>query len=75
MHDSSTCADSECDLLAVANNLMSDFVASIQCVRRMTGKNVFICWRCAEEWYQARHMRACWNHNHAQADFCVSGNV
>ena len=58
--DLSKCADCGCDLLALANNNpVPGFVAAIQFVRRMTGKHVFICWRCADERYKARHMKAC----------------
>ncbi len=60
VRDSSKCADCGRDLLAFANNNpVRGFVAAIQFVRRMTGKNMFICWRCADERYKARHMRAC----------------
>jgi hypothetical protein len=60
MRDSSKCADCGCDLLAVAkNNPVPGFVAAIQFVRRVTGKHVFICWRCADERYKARQVRAC----------------
>jgi hypothetical protein len=61
MRDSSKCADCGRDLLAVAkNNPVPGFVAAIRfVVRRMTGKHVFICCRCADERYKARQMRAC----------------
>jgi hypothetical protein len=59
MRESSTCAACGCDLLAFAkHNQVPDFVAAIQFVRRVTGKNVFICWRCAGERYKARQVRA-----------------
>ena len=59
MCDSSKCADCGCDLLASANtNPVPGFVAAIQFVRRETGKQVFICWRCADERYKARQVRA-----------------
>jgi len=54
VRDSSKCADCGCDLLAFANNPVPGFVAAIQFVRRMTGRQVFICWRCADERYKAR---------------------
>jgi hypothetical protein len=58
--DVSKCADCGCDLLVVAkHNPVPGFVAAIQFVRRMTGKHVFICWRCADERYKARQMRTC----------------
>jgi hypothetical protein len=58
MRDSSKCADCGCDLLAVAkDNPVPAFVAALQFVRRMTGKNVFICWRCAAERYKARQKK------------------
>jgi hypothetical protein len=60
MRDSSKCADCGCDLLTGANtHPMPGFVVAIQFVRRMTGKNVFICWRCAGERYKARQVRVC----------------
>jgi len=59
MRESSKCADCGCDLLTVANNPVPGFMAAIQFVRCMIGKNVFICWRCAGERYKARQMRAC----------------
>jgi hypothetical protein len=60
MRDSSTCTDCGCDLLtATHNNPVPGFVAAIQFVRRMTGRQVFICWRCADERYKARQIRAC----------------
>jgi hypothetical protein len=60
MRDVSKCADCGCDLLAGANNNpVPGFVAAIEFVRRVTGKQVFICWRCAGERYKARHMKAC----------------
>jgi hypothetical protein len=59
MRDSSKCAGCGCDLLTVAHNHpVPGFVAAIQFVRRMNGKNVFICWRCAGERYKARQVRA-----------------
>jgi hypothetical protein len=58
--DSSKCADCGCDLLTVARtNPVPGVVAAIQFVRRMTGKQVFICWRCAGERYKARQLKAC----------------
>ncbi len=61
MRDSSTCAGCGGDLLAGANNNpVPGFVAAIQFVRRMTGKQVFICGRCAGERYKARHLK--WVH-------------
>lgn len=58
MRDSSQCADCGCDLLAVANNNpVPGFVAAMQFVRRMTGRQVFICWRCAAEQYKSRQMK------------------
>jgi hypothetical protein len=57
--DSSKCAECGCDLLAVAHNPVPGFAAAMQFVQRMTGKQVFICWRCADERYKARQMRAC----------------
>ena len=58
MRDSSKCADCGCDLLALADNHpVPGVVAAMQFVRRMTGKQVFICWRCADERYQARQMK------------------
>jgi hypothetical protein len=60
MRESSRCADCGCDLLAVdKNNPAPGVVAAIQFVRRMTGRQVFICWRCADERYKARQVRAC----------------
>ena len=60
VRDSSKCAGCGCDLLAGANNNpVPGFVAAIQFVRRMTGKHVFICWRCADVRYKARQMKAC----------------
>ncbi len=60
MRDSSKCADCGCDLLALAeNNPVPGFVAAIQFVRRMTDKHVFKCWRCADERYKARRVKAC----------------
>ena len=57
MRDSSKCADCGRDLLTVANNTpVPGFVAAIQFVRRVTGKQVFICWRCAGERYKARQV-------------------
>jgi len=44
----SKCAECGCDLLAGANkHPVPGFVAAIQFVRRVTGRNVFICSRCA----------------------------
>ena len=61
MRDSSKCAECGCDLLALAeHNPVPGFVAAIQFVRRMTGKQVFICGRCAGERYKARHLK--WVH-------------
>ncbi len=57
MRDVSKCADCGCDLF-VASELVPRLVTAIQFVRRMTGKNVFICWRCADERYKARQVRA-----------------
>ena len=58
--DSSKCADCGCDLLACEkNNPVPGLVAAIQFVQRMTGKQVFICWRCAGERYKARQLKAC----------------
>lgn len=58
--DSSKCADCGCDLLAgTKHNPVPGFVAAIQFVRHMTGRQVFICWRCAGERYKARQVRAC----------------
>ncbi len=60
MRDSSKCADCGRDLLTLAeNNPVPGFVAAIQFVRRMTGRQVFICWRCADERYKARQMKVC----------------
>ena len=60
VRDSSKCADCGRDLLALAeHNPVPGFVAAIQFVRRMTGRQVFICWRCADERYRARQMKAC----------------
>lgn len=57
---SSKCANCGRDLLACANNNpVPGFVAAMLFVRRMTGKDVFLCWRCAGERYKARQMRAC----------------
>jgi hypothetical protein len=59
VRDSSKCAHCGCDLLAFANNNpVPGFVSAIQFVRRMTGKQVFICWHCAAERYKARQVRA-----------------
>jgi hypothetical protein len=60
MRDSSKCADCGCDLLALADNHpVPGVVAAMQFVRRMTGKQVFICWRCAGARYKARQLKAC----------------
>ena len=60
MRDSSKCADCGGDLLACAkNNPVPGFVAAVQFVRRMTGKHVFICSRCADVRYKARQMKVC----------------
>lgn len=60
MRDTSKCADCGCDLLAVPkNNLVPGFVAAIQFVQRMTGKQMFICWRCADERHKARQLKTC----------------
>ena len=60
MRDSSKCAECECDLLAFAkNSTVPGFAAAIQFVRRTTGRQVFICWRCADERYKARQMKVC----------------
>ncbi len=60
MRDSSKCVECGCDLLAAANtNPMPGFVAAIQFVRRTHGKSIFVCWRCVDERYKARQMRAC----------------
>lgn len=57
--DSSKCAECGCDLLAVANNNpVPGVVAAIQFVRRVTGKQVFICWRCADNRFKARQVKA-----------------
>ena len=54
------CVDCDCDLLAGAkNNRVSGFAAAIQFVQRVIGKQVFICWRCADVRYKARQVRAC----------------
>ena len=58
MRDISRCAECGCDLLAFTNNPVPGFVAAIQFVQCATGKHVFICWRCADERYKARQMRA-----------------
>ena len=50
MRDSSRCADCGCDLLTVAHkHPVPGFVAALRFVRRMNGKNVFICWRCVDK--------------------------
>ena len=60
VRDYGKCAECGCDLLARANNHpVPGFVAAMQFVRRMTGKQVFICWHCASERYKARQVRAC----------------
>jgi hypothetical protein len=60
MRDSSKCADCGRDLLDFAkSNPVPGVVAAIQFVQRMTGKQVFICWRCANERYKARQVKAC----------------
>jgi hypothetical protein len=60
MRDTSKRANCRCDLLVGAkNSSVPGFVTAIQFVRRMTGKQVFICWRCAGERYKARQVRAC----------------
>jgi hypothetical protein len=59
VRDSNKCADCGCDLLACTNNnRVPGFVAAIQFVQHVTGKQVFICWRCAGERYKARQVRA-----------------
>lgn len=56
--ESSKCAACGCDLLAVAKKSpVSGIVTAMQFVRRATGRQVFICWRCADERYQARQMK------------------
>jgi hypothetical protein len=58
--NSSTCAACGCDILAFAkHNPEPGFVAAMQFVWREIGRNVFICWRCADERYKARQVRAC----------------
>jgi hypothetical protein len=60
MRDCSKCTECGCDLLALAKkNPVPGFVAAMQFGRRMTGRQVFICWRCADERYKARQVRAC----------------
>ena len=60
VRDSSTCADCGCDLLMVAHNSpVPGFIAAIQFVRRVIGRQVFICWRCARERYKARQLKIC----------------
>ncbi len=60
MRDISKCANCGCDLLACAkNSQVSEFVTAIQFVRRATGRHVFICWRCADERYKTRQVKAC----------------
>jgi len=58
MRDSSQCADCGCDLLTVAkHNPVPGFVVAMQFVRRATGRQVFICRRCADERYKARQLK------------------
>ena len=56
--DVSKCADCGRDLLA-ASELVPRLVTAIQFVRQVTGKDVFICSRCANVRYKARQVRAC----------------
>jgi hypothetical protein len=58
VRNGSTCAECGCDLLAVAkHHPVPGFVAAMQFVRRVMGKQVFICWPCADERYRARQMK------------------
>ncbi len=59
MRESSKCAGCGCDLLAFAKDCpVSSFVTALRYVRRVMGRQVFICWRCADERYKARQVKA-----------------
>ena len=60
MRNSDKCAECGCDLVAGAkDNPVPGFVAAMQFVRRAIGRQVFICWRCADNRFKARQMKAC----------------
>ncbi len=56
--DISKCADCRCDLFA-ASEVVPRLETAIQFVRQVTGKHLFICWRCAGERYKARQVKVC----------------
>jgi hypothetical protein len=74
MRESSQCADCGRDLLA-KDELVPRLVTAIQFVRRVMGRQVFICWRCADERYKARQVKACQNHTDRQGDFWVGARL